>query len=127
MLGRSLCRRFPGAVGAVFLLCVGLIPIGDFFEMTRRLSDRPGTSIEDVALLVFLRLPSFTEQMLPFAVLIGAMATFLNLSRRHELVVARTAGVSVWQFAASTALIALVIGILATTVYNPLSAAMKER
>jgi lipopolysaccharide export system permease protein len=73
MLGRYFGRRFLGAVGAVFFLCVGLIAIVDFFEMTRRLSDRPGTSIEDVALLVFLRLPSFTEQMLPFAVLIGAM------------------------------------------------------
>jgi lipopolysaccharide export system permease protein len=127
MLGRYFGRRFLGAVGAVFFLCVGLIAVVDFFEMTRRLSDRPGTSVEAVALLVFLRLPSFTEQMLPFAVLIGAMATFLNLSRRHELVVARTAGVSVWQFSASTALLALAIGILSTTVYNPVSAAMKER
>src|SRR6202035_3057782 len=113
MLGRYFGRRFLGAVGAVLLLCVGLIAIVDFFEMTRRLGDRPATSIEDVSLLVFLRLPSFTEQMLPFAVLIGAMATFLSLSRRHELVVARTAGISVWQFSGSTACLALTIGVLA--------------
>jgi lipopolysaccharide export system permease protein len=127
MLGRYFGRRFLSAVAAVFFLCVGLIAIVDFFELTRRIGERPNTGIEDVAFLVLLRLPAFTEQMLPFAVLIGAMATFLSLSRRLELVVARTAGISVWQFSGSTLAFALLIGVGATTVYNPLSAALKER
>ncbi len=44
---------------------------------------------------------------MPFAVLVGAMFCYLNLSRRLELVVARAAGVSAWQFIAPAIIIAL--------------------
>ena len=79
-----------------------------------------------VAYLCLLRAPNVSEQVLPFAVLAGCMFAFVNLSRRLELVVARAAGVSVWQFLTPPALVVLVIGVLSITVYNPLSAAAKE-
>ncbi len=104
-----------------------MIGIVDFFEYSRRLGDRADVSVLDIAWLVLLRLPSFSEQMFPFAVLIGAMATFLTLSRRLELVIARTVGASVWQFTFSTISIAVLLGVFLTTVYNPLSASAKER
>lgn len=126
-LGRYFGRRFLGAVLLVYATCSGLIGIVDFFEFSRRLGDRAGVSIGDIAYLVLLRLPSFSEQMFPFAVLIGAMSSFLTLSRRLELVIARTVGASVWQFTFSTISIAVFLGVFLTTVYNPLSAAMKER
>jgi lipopolysaccharide export system permease protein len=126
-LGRYFGRRFLGAVIVVFFSCVGLIALVDFLELTRRFGDRPNASFSSIAQLVVLRLPAFTEQLLPFAVLIGAMATFLTFSRRLEFVIARSAGMSVWQFTGSAAAIALVLGVLAVTVYNPLSAALKEQ
>jgi lipopolysaccharide export system permease protein len=126
-LGRYFGRRFLGAVTVVFFSCVGLIALVDFLELTRRFGHRPDASFASLAYLVLLRLPAFTEQLLPFAVLIGAMGTFLTFSRRLEFVIARAAGMSVWQFTGSSAAAALVIGILAVTVYNPLSAAMKEQ
>ena len=43
---------------------------------------------------------------MPFAVLVGAMFCYLNLSRRLELVVARAAGISAWQFIAPAIIIA---------------------
>ena len=45
-----------------------------------------------MAWLAFLHTPIVAEQALPFAVLLGSMIAFLNLSRRLELVVARAAG-----------------------------------
>jgi lipopolysaccharide export system permease protein len=77
---------------------LALIAIVDFFEFTRRLGEKKGATVLDIAELVALRLPVFSEQMLPFSVMIGAMGSFLILSRRHEFIVARSAGVSVWQF-----------------------------
>ncbi len=59
---------------------------------------------------------------MPFTVLVGAMVCYLSLSRRLELVVARSAGMSAWQFIAPAIVIALLIGIGVTTVYNPISA-----
>jgi len=115
------------AVAVTFFSCVGLIALVDFLELTRRFGDRPNATFGNISYLVLLRLPAFTEQLLPFAVLLGAMGTFLTFSRRLEFVIARSAGMSVWQFTGSSALIALTIGVLAVTVYNPLSAAMKEQ
>ncbi|MBX9758678.1 MAG: LPS export ABC transporter permease LptG, partial [Beijerinckiaceae bacterium] len=74
-----------------------------------------------------LRTPTIAEQVLPFAVLGGAMFAFVGLSRRLELVIARAAGVSVWQFLLPPVLIVLLIGVGATTLYNPMSASLKQK
>src|ERR671935_1295545 len=63
---------------------------------------------------------------MPFAVLIAAMSSFLNLSRRLEPVVARAAGISAWQFIAPALVIAVLLGLVLTTVYNPISANLRE-
>ena len=63
---------------------------------------------------------------MPFCVLIGAMTCYLALSRRLELVVARAAGVSAWQFIAPALASSIMLGLLATTAYNPMSANLRE-
>src|SRR5260370_24955363 len=93
--------------------------------MVRRASDRPNVSAWLVAKPSFFRVPQVTERLLPFAVLVGAMTCYLNLSRRHELVVARSAGMSAWQFVTPALLVALVLGALAAPVFNPISAALR--
>jgi lipopolysaccharide export system permease protein len=125
-MGRYFGWRFLIAFISVFLSCVGLIALVDFLELTRRFADRPNASFALISYLVLLRLPSFTEQLLPFAVLLGAMGTFLTFSRRLEFVIARSSGLSAWQFTGSAVVAALLIGIGAVTLYNPMSAAMKE-
>ena len=47
------------------------------------------------------------------------MLAFWRLTRHNELVIVRTAGVSVWQFLMPAALVALLIGIVAVTIFNP--------
>ena len=64
---------------------------------------------------------------MPFAVLFGSMIAFLNLSRKMELVVARAAGVSVWQFLTPPLAVIVLIGVLSVTAYNPASTWMKQR
>lgn len=126
LLGRYFGLRFVLAVLVTFLVCLSLIGVVDFFELTRRFGDRDQGSTGTIAYMVLLRLPAFSEQMLPFSVLIGAMSAFLSLSRRLEFVVARASGISAWQFIGSAVAIAALLGVLATTVYNPLSAALKD-
>ena len=131
MIGRTiglyLSGRFIRTIAMVFLTMFTLIYLIDFVEMLRRASDIQGTSTAFIAFLTLLRVPSVSEQVLPFAVLFGAMAAFLNLSRKLELVVARAAGLSAWQFLTPPVLIVLLLGIFAVAVYNPLSAALKQR
>jgi lipopolysaccharide export system permease protein len=79
-----------------------------------------------MARLALFRTPAVAEQVLPFAVLFGSMAALLQLSRKLELVVARAAGISAWQFLQPGLFVAALVGILSVTAYNPLSALLKQ-
>lgn len=126
-LARYFAWRFLGATIAVFGGVFVLVVLVDYVELTRRTSDIPNASAWIVAQTSLYRVPQVTERMLPFSVLVGAMSSYLNLSRRLELVVARAAGISAWQFVAPALAVALLLGIAVTTAYNPLSAALRER
>jgi lipopolysaccharide export system permease protein len=126
-LSRYFGMRFLNAVLAVFVGAMSLVAMIDFLEMLRRTGDMKDVSALLVAKITVFRLLFVTERIIPFAVLVGAMSCFLNLSRRLELVVARSAGISAWQFIAPALVIALMIGTAATTIYNPMSAILRER
>ena len=91
-LSRYFGLRFLSAVLAVFAGTLLLTAMVDFLEMMRRTAGLNDTSAFVVAKITFFRVPFITERVMPFAVLVGAMFCYLNLSRRMELVVARAAG-----------------------------------
>ena len=129
MIGRTLslylAERFARTVIASFFVVFVLIYSVDLVELLRRSGDSQRATGILMAGLSFLRTPTLAEQALPFAVLFGSMIAFLNLSRKMELVVARAAGVSVWQILIPPLLVILAIGIFSITAYNPASAWMK--
>ncbi|TMJ28085.1 MAG: LptF/LptG family permease, partial [Alphaproteobacteria bacterium] len=126
-LSRYFGMQFFSAVLAVFGGTLVLTTMIDFLEMMRRSGDVHDVSAFLIAKITLYRVPFITERVLPFAVLVGAMFCYLNLSRRLELVVARSAGISAWQFTAPALAIALLIGAAATAVYNPISAILREQ
>jgi lipopolysaccharide export system permease protein len=126
-LSRYFGMRFLTAVLAVFAGTLVLTSMIDFLEMLRRTADVKDVSALTVAKISFYRVPFITERVMPFAVLVGAMFCYLNLSRRLELVVARAAGISAWQFIAPAVLVAALIGVATTTIYNPISANLREQ
>jgi lipopolysaccharide export system permease protein len=129
MTPSTLARYFAGRLFAMILvvygICVMLVFFIDFVEMMREAA-KADIPASQVLFLTFLRLPAFAELVLPFAVLIGAIGAFLMLSRSSELVIVRAAGVSVWQFLRPAIFVALVFGVFAVTVYNPVAAAAKQ-
>jgi lipopolysaccharide export system permease protein len=124
---RYMTRKFLAAVGGTFLGTFGLVLIVDFVEQLRRVEDASRAPAHLVALLTLYRVPAFIEIVLPFAVLVGAMLCFLGLSRKLELVVARAAGLSAWQFLAPAVTVALLLGVFAAAVYNPVASDFRER
>jgi len=131
ILGGTLARyfglRFLSAVLLVFVGIFALVALLDYVELMRRTSDIPNVTASLVAKTSFYRVPQITEQFLAFCVLIAAMSCYLNLSRRLELVVARAAGMSAWQFIAPALAIALLLGAFVTTIFNPVAAVLQER
>jgi len=126
-LARYFGLRFLNAVLLAFAGIFVLVALLDYIEMMRRASDIPNVSAILVAKTSLYRVPQVTERILPFCVLIAAMSCYLNLSRRLELVVARAAGMSAWQFVSPALIVAFLLGVFTTTLYNPLSAILQER
>jgi len=125
-LGRYFAGRFVVSALGVFASIFVLLVLVDYIEMVRRTSGLASASAIVVAQTSLFRVPQLLEKMMPFCVLIGTMTCYLALSRRLELVVARAAGVSAWQFIAPALASALMLGLLATIGYNPMSANLRE-
>jgi lipopolysaccharide export system permease protein len=126
-LGRYLALHFTQTILAVFATVFALVFLLDFIELMRRAGDAEGATPGFMAQLSLFRTPAVAEQVFPFAVLFGSMVTLLQLSRKLELVIARSAGVSAWQFLQPGVLVAALLGIGSVMLYNPLSANLKQR
>jgi lipopolysaccharide export system permease protein len=125
-LARYFAWRFFTAVAGVFVGVYLLVAFVDYIDVMRHASDVPNAPTIQLILMSAYKVPQTMEQLLPFSVLVGAMTCFFGLSRRMELVVARGAGMSVWQIIAPAMIVALFLGVLGTTVYNPVSASLRE-
>ena len=120
-------RRFLAGVTLILCVLVGLVVVVDFVELSRRAANRESAPLSVIIELAVLRIPFMAQKILPFAVLFGGMLTFARLTRSHELVVTRAAGVSVWQFLTPPLVVATFLGIFVMTVFNPLSSALVYR
>src|ERR1700743_3099215 len=125
-LGRYFAGRFVIAALGVFASIFLLLVLVDYIEMVRKTSVVATASAVMVAETSLFRVPQLLEKLMPFCMLIGAMTCYLALSRRLELVIARAAGVSAWQFIAPALVAAIILGVLATIAYNPMSANLRE-
>ena len=104
-----------------------VVALFDFIELLRRAASQPAATFGVVAEIAALRLPWISMQILPFAVLLGGILCFWRLTRSSELVVARAAGVSAWEFLAAPTLVAMLFGVIATAAISPVSSVMFAR
>lgn len=119
-------RRYFAGMTLVFAPVLALIFMVDLLELTRRATRASGNEADFFTLvqMSLMKLPGLATMALPFACLFGGMWTFGRMTRSNELVIARAAGLSVWQFLAPPMLVALLLGIFTIGIVNPWSSAM---
>ncbi len=125
IINRYMALRFVISILMVFLLFALLIMLIDFVELLRRAGKTGNAPLLDLLWIALLRVPSFAELTLPFAVLVGTIGGFLMLGRSSELIIVRAAGMSVWRFLLPPLLVAFSFGLIAALVYNPIAAVAK--
>ncbi|MEX2496747.1 MAG: LPS export ABC transporter permease LptG [Woeseia sp.] len=96
------------------LLVLGvLLALAALFEFIGQLDDIQGNYTLQMALLyAALRLPQLAFEMLPIAALIGALLGLGGLANSSELIVMRTAGISVGRMAGMVAIAGVVLTVL---------------
>jgi lipopolysaccharide export system permease protein len=122
-----IARLFVVAVTGMLLALTGLVSLFDFLELLRQAASRPDVTLGLVTVIEGLRLPFIAMQILPFAMLVGGILCFWRLTRSSELIVARAAGISAWEFLAAPTFCATLFGVIAITVGSPLSSVMFAR
>jgi lipopolysaccharide export system permease protein len=117
-LSRYLARTYFLNLVLLLLALLAVVYLFDTVELIRR-GSKTELPLSLVLQMSLLKLPEVGQVMFPFAVLFSAMFTFWQLTRRHELIVVRAAGFSVWQFLAPVAGVAMAFGILQVVAINP--------
>ena len=120
-------RHFLLTFIVVFVAFLALVLTFDIVELLRRAASRPDITLSTVLELALLKLPHVGQQMFPFAALFSGMLVFWRLTRSHELMVTRAAGVSAWQFLLPVLVIAFLLGMVKITALSPLSSSMLSR
>ncbi len=126
-LFRYVARQFFGWCSGVFLAMLSIVFILDYIELIRRAGTRPDAGLLVLLEMAALKQPYMAQQIMPFAILFGTMMAFWRLTRSHELVVARAAGISAWQFLTPPLAGAFVIGVVVVTIFNPIASVMQGR
>ncbi len=122
MLHRYFARRFAASFTGVTLV-LGLILVS--VNLAEKLGDFDGANISfaQVLGLTLLDLPKGIYAILPLIMIIAAISLFLSLARSSELVVTRASGRSALRALMAPGLVALLIGIGAVVLLNPIVAA----
>lgn len=122
-IGRLFFARFA----AVFFAFTSIVFLFDFIELLRRAAGKADAPFSMVVRMSLLKLPHMAQELIPFVVLFATMLTFWRLTRSQELTVVRAAGVSVWQFLLPALALAILIGAVRVTLFNPMAAALYSR
>ncbi len=115
--------RFIMIVGVAFAL---LMQMFDMVEQLRKFGDEE-VSFGAILQLSLLNVPSGLYAILPLIVILATLANYLNLARSSELVVTRAAGRSAIMSLVSPVITALLLGILAVVVFNPIVAGTQQQ
>jgi lipopolysaccharide export system permease protein len=126
-LSRYIARQFVSTIVVAWMALSGLVAMFDFIELLRRSASKPDATFGLVTEIAALRVPFIMIQILPFAVLLAGLLCFWRLTRTSELIVARAAGVSAWEFLTVPTSCALLIGAVTSAALSPLSSAMLAR
>lgn len=119
-------RHFIVSFFSLLAMIIGLVLLFDIVELMRRSVSAASVDFNTLIGMAVLKLPHTAQATLPFVAMLAMMFVLFRLTRSHELVVIRSAGVSIWQFLAPPLTITAVFGILNLAVIDPLAASMYD-
>lgn len=127
VLSRYLSMLFLRNIGMILSGILAIIYIFDTLELLRRANKRNHVPLGTVLEMSAYKLPEVGQQILPFAILFAAILTLWQLTRRHELVILRAAGLSAWRFLTPLFFVSFAIGVFYITILHPFTAALISR
>lgn len=119
-------RRFTLVFMLITLVLFSLIILVDIIDQSRRFSDA-GLTFGDLFRLTLLNAPQTINLILPLIMILATVTLFISMARTSELVATRAAGRSALRILIAPLTVALIIGVLAVSMLNPIVAATSKR
>lgn len=119
-------RRFLASFLLVFAVFLTILLMIDMVEQIRKFAGA-GVSLGQAAELAALVMPQNLYRILPLITILATLILFLGLARTSELVVTRAAGRSALMSLVAPVAMALVLGVLAVALFNPIVAATSRQ
>jgi lipopolysaccharide export system permease protein len=126
-LSLYLARKYLMNFIIILFALLAVIYLFDAVELLRRAGKFDDIPLRLVLIMALYKLPEVGQAVFPFAVLFSGMLTFWQLTRRHELTIVRSSGLSVWQFIMPIVATALLIGMVKVMLINPVGALFIEK
>ncbi len=126
ILDRYFARRFVTLFAGVFVIFLLISGFLGLVDQLRRFSSADA-SFGQIFRLALLAVPQSIYGILPLIMIISTISLFLGLARSSEMVVTRAAGRSALRAMVPPAIMALLIGVFAVAVLNPIVAATSRQ
>jgi lipopolysaccharide export system permease protein len=126
-LSYYLARQLTFGILTAFFTLAFLIFLVDLVELGRRAAGDSDATFGLVFHMGLLHLPYLAQRVVPYGILLGSMLALARASRNGELVVSWASGISTWQLLVPGVGVALAIGIIVVTAFNPFAAALLGR
>lgn len=121
------CRYFIFWLLLCLIIILCITSLFEGIELLRRTISRTGTPLSIITEMIFLKLPTHLNTLLPFTIFFSAILSLSRLIQSRELTVIRATGVSLWQILTGLSItVSLLYGIY-ITVFNPIGAALTNR
>lgn len=121
-----IARRFATTFAMIFAIFLSIMYLIELVDQVRRFS-QDNISFSQTASLALLHVPAALYRVLPLVMILSAVTLFLSLARSSELVVIRASGRSALRTLVAPVVTALLIGLIAIAVMNPIVAATTKR
>ena len=125
-LSAYVARQYALWLLMYFVGLIGIILMVSTVDLLDRLAARDA-SLGIVVTMVLLKLPYLSQEVMPFTALFAGLSCFWRMTRSHELVVTRAAGISVWQILLPVLSVATLVGIATITMLNPVASILLGR
>lgn len=119
--------QFLSSIFLILLAFILLIFLIDIAEISKELENVQNSNFMTIIKLSLFKLPSTFEEFLPLIIFFGTMLFFHRLSKHSELIIAKAAGLSIWQILIPCLITSLIMGILTISFLNPLGIGLKNK
>ncbi len=116
-----LARNFLLSLSITICLISSCIFFANIFDILNRLKATI-VPLSVIGKLAFLKMPYLINETLPISILISILFFSYKLSRRNELIILFSDGISIWKFLQPIFFITLLLSVISIAIMQPISA-----